>query len=93
MDHNVVDTFEIAITWSTPHDNGGTVITSYLIKVSQGRQAIAEEKTRKLQYKINKLTRSTTYTFCIRAENIVGEGNETCVDLSTLYQGMLLFHN
>ena len=87
-----VDTFEITIRWSTPHDNGGISITSYFIKVSQGIQVIAKERTRNLQYKINKLKRNTTYTFCVRAENIVGEGNETCEEISTLYRGMFLFH-
>ncbi|XP_028412700.1 neural cell adhesion molecule 1-B-like [Dendronephthya gigantea] len=80
-------TFEITIRWHEPDDNGGSIITGYFIKVKYKTQVIANSKTRELQYSIDELQRNTTYTFCVTAENIVGTSNETCAEVSTLYEG------
>lgn len=80
-------TFQITIRWRKPDDNGRSMITRYFIKVQYKTEIIAVSKTRELHYSIDELKRNTTYTFCVTAENIVGTSNETCAEISTLYEG------
>ena len=86
---NTSEAFKITTIWKKPEDNGGSSITSYFIRVSHKVWVIEEAVMRKLQYTVSSnLERNTTYTFCAWAENVVGNGSETCVNRSTLYEGI-----
>ena len=74
--------------WRKLNDNGGLNITRYFVRVSKGTHVIADNVTGAMQYEIDELTRNTTYKFCIKAENMVGVGKETCKDISTLSEGI-----
>lgn len=80
---------QIRITWREPESNGGSDITRYRIRVSYENGFVDEtvNNATKLQYEINELHRNTNYTFCIWAVNIVGKGNKTCKQISTLLEG------
>ena len=62
---------EATLSWSAPTNNGGSAITGYTVKYSNGT-AIATTGAGTTSYTVTGLTNGTSYTFMVTANNIVG---------------------
>lgn len=59
---------EVSLSWSEPY-NGGSPITGYTVKYSNGTVIITTTNT---SYTVTGLTNGTSYTFIVTANNIAG---------------------
>ena len=62
---------QATLSWSAPTNNGGSDITGYTVKYSNGT-AIATTGAGTTSYTVTGLTNGTSYTFMVTANNIVG---------------------
>jgi len=70
---------QVALSWTAPADNGGSVITKYQYSASTGAdnwQDISGSDPSTTSYAVTGLTNGTTYTFKVRAVNSAGNGTE-----------------
>ena len=68
---------QVTLSWIAPASDGGSPITGY--QVSRDDGANWEPTLSNNSHTFTGLTNGTTYTFCVRAVNIVGNGESVCV--------------
>ena len=88
---NYTGVHEISLKWKSPDSDGGSSVISYNIKLTERDKDkdVTREITNITSFRKNHLIRNTSYTFCIQARNIVGNGKERCINLTTLEEGNL----
>ena len=75
----------IAITWSTPANNGGSAVTSYSVMVSGGTTSTTT--TTMTSTTISGLTPNTMYIISVSAVNSAGSGSSVDMTETTLLSG------
>ena len=88
---NYTGVYEISLKWKSPDSDGGSSVISYNIKLTERDKDkdVTRESTNMASFRKKNLIRNTGYTFCIQARNIVGNGKERCINLTTLEEGNL----
>lgn len=72
----------LALSWTTPADDGGSAITGYLISWRTGRQATGTAELddgEATSYTVTGLRNSAVYSVTVRARNAVGNGEPATV--------------
>ena len=76
-------TAKVSLSWSVPTSNGGSSITSYLVKTSGGTTIVCADATA-TSCEISSLSAGTSYTFLVHAVNAVGDGPDASITLTTI---------
>ncbi|XP_068732282.1 uncharacterized protein [Montipora capricornis] len=86
---NDIRASSLAIKWTAPVDDGGSVITGYKLIILHDDNVILNETTSAgfRQYLVDGLNRSTTYTLRVSAMNRVFEGAASEKKATTKYEG------
>ncbi|XP_068732337.1 tyrosine-protein kinase receptor Tie-1-like isoform X4 [Montipora capricornis] len=87
---NDIRASSLAIKWTAPVDDGGSVITGYKLIILHDDNVILNETTSAgfRQYLVDGLNRSTTYTLRVSAMNRVFEGAASEKKATTKYEGV-----
>ena len=66
---------ELSVSWSPPHDDGGSPVTGYVVTASRGSStSIYTVGSNTRSYRIGGLTNSRRYTIWVHARNSSGDG-------------------
>ena len=71
--------------WSPPTNNGGSIVTSYIVMISGG--TTSTKNTSMTSITINGLTQNTLYTISVSAVNSFGTSILSTVTETTLLSG------
>jgi hypothetical protein len=78
---------QVTVSWTAPQSDGGSTITNYVVTTSPGGFTCSGSSTSCV---VTSLTNGTTYTFTVRATNLVGDGTPSASSSGVMPVGVAL---